>query len=53
MPKVVSVRVRHILVSTSEMADELMLQLRGGADFEQLASSISMCEHSREEGGQA
>jgi len=33
------------------MADDLMTQLRGGADFEELASSISMCEFTREEGG--
>ena len=46
-----SVNVRHLLVSTKEMADDLMTQLRGGADFEELASSISMCEFTREEGG--
>ena len=50
--KVQSVRVRHILVSTSELALQLQDQLRDlKTDFELLAEQISNCESSRKEGG--
>jgi hypothetical protein len=51
--QVVSVRIRHILVSTKEMADELFSQLKAGTDFEELARAISGCESTRESGGEA
>jgi len=50
--KVQSVLVRHILVSTSDLALQLQDQIRDSkTDFETLASQISNCEASREEGG--
>jgi hypothetical protein len=50
--KVQSVRVRHILVSTSDLALQLQDQLRDlKTDFEELALQISNCESSRKEGG--
>jgi hypothetical protein len=50
--KVNSVRVRHILVSTSDLALQLMDQLRTfKTDFADLAAQISNCESSRNEGG--
>jgi hypothetical protein len=50
--KVQSVRVRHILVSSSDLALQLKDQLRDlKTDFEELALQISNCESSRKEGG--
>jgi hypothetical protein len=50
--KVQSVRVRHILVSSSDLALQLQDQLRDlKTDFEELALQISNCESSRKEGG--
>jgi hypothetical protein len=50
--KVSSVRVRHILVSSLDLATDLHDQLRNSrTDFETLAAQISNCETSREEGG--
>jgi parvulin-like peptidyl-prolyl isomerase len=50
--QVMSVRVRHILVSTKEMAEDLFTQLKANADFEELARAISGCEFTRESGGE-
>jgi hypothetical protein len=52
LSQVMSVRVRHILVSTKEMADDLLTQLKANADFEELARAISGCEFTRESGGE-
>lgn len=50
--KVQSVLVRHILVSSSDLALQLQDQLRNTRiDFEDLAEQISNCESSRTEGG--
>lgn len=52
--KVQSVRVRHILVSSSDLALQLQDQLRDAktrTDFADLAAQISNCESSRKDGG--
>ncbi|CAM9089689.1 unnamed protein product [Chrysoparadoxa australica] len=43
--------LRHILVQTPEMATTVMEQIRAGADFEELASSLSDCAGTRSKGG--
>ena len=50
--KVQSVRLRHILVATSDLALQLQDQLRNTrTDFEELAAQISNCEASRKDNG--
>lgn len=44
--------VRHILVQTEEMAKMCLGQIREGADFGELASSISDCQATRAKGGE-
>lgn len=44
--------VRHILVQTEEMAKLCLSQLKSGADFAELASSISDCHATRAKGGE-
>lgn len=44
--------VRHILVQTEDMAKMCLEQIKEGADFGELASSISDCKATREKGGE-
>ncbi|CAM9437873.1 unnamed protein product [Scytosiphon promiscuus] len=44
--------VRHILVQTEEMAKMCLGQIKEGADFGELASSISDCQVTRAKGGE-
>ena len=44
--------VRHILVQTEEMAKVCLSQIKAGADFAELASSISDCRETRVKGGE-
>lgn len=41
----------HLLVDTQAMADVLMQEIKGGADFAMLARSSSACEETRNKGG--
>ncbi|HEY8450174.1 MAG TPA: peptidylprolyl isomerase, partial [Bacillota bacterium] len=45
------VRARHILVEDSALARELLVQLRNGASFEELAKEHSIDQASAEQGG--
>ena len=45
-----TIRAAHILVETQEKANELLVAIRDGADFSQLASENSSCP-SKEQGG--
>ncbi|CAM9617331.1 unnamed protein product, partial [Ectocarpus sp. 8 AP-2014] len=44
--------VRHILVQTEGLAKTCLEQIREGADFGELASSISDCQATRAKGGE-
>lgn len=44
------VEARHILVEDEKLAEELLVQLKGGADFADLAKEHSICP-SKEDGG--
>ncbi|CAN0361973.1 unnamed protein product [Pylaiella littoralis] len=44
--------VRHILVQTEDMAKMCLGQIKQGADFAELASSISDCKATRDKGGE-
>ena len=48
---VASMWLSHILVSSDEMAQLLLRQLRDGADFGALAAAASACEATRSKGG--
>jgi parvulin-like peptidyl-prolyl isomerase len=45
------VHARHILVATEEQANDVLAQLRGGADFTQLAQQVSTDPGSKDKGG--
>lgn len=47
----VQVHARHILVSTKEQADEVLVRLDNGEDFVELARQYSLDVTTREEGG--
>ncbi|KAL1512212.1 hypothetical protein AB1Y20_005475 [Prymnesium parvum] len=47
-----AVRVRHLLVQTSGMAELLREQLNAGADWTEVAAAVSECEHSKGKGGE-
>ena len=47
-----AVRVRHILVDSDELAQQLWQQLRDGAEFDELARAVSACASTREKGGE-
>jgi len=49
-PEPMSVRARHILVKDEGIADNILSEIQGGADFEALAKSQSSCP-SKEVGG--
>ena len=49
---VTAVRVRHILVQSEEMQNNLHDMLRSGADFMELATASSACAATREKGGE-
>ncbi len=42
--------IRHILVQTEDMAKMCLNQIKEGADFSELASSISDCQATRAKG---
>ncbi|MFH1723595.1 MAG: peptidyl-prolyl cis-trans isomerase [Elusimicrobiota bacterium] len=46
-----AVRLRHILVQTEREADDLLIALKAGADFEKLASAKSLNADTRDKGG--
>lgn len=45
------VKARHILVETKELAEQLLSQLKDGADFGTLAKEHSTCTGSKDSGG--
>tara|TARA_B100000029_G_scaffold474146_1_gene516171 strand:+ start:244 stop:1329 length:1086 start_codon:yes stop_codon:yes gene_type:complete len=51
-PKVPEVRTRHILVQEEEQAKKLLKELKGGADFAEIAKANSIDTGTSEKGGQ-
>jgi len=47
-----AVRLKHILFASAELATDTLSLLRSGANFEELASTISHCSETRDEGGE-
>jgi len=50
--RIIAVRLRHILVQSQPMAKICLDQSKDGADFGDLAKSISACSSTRENGGE-
>mmetsp|Transcript_28577 Transcript_28577/g.42238 ORF Transcript_28577/g.42238 Transcript_28577/m.42238 type:complete len:713 (-) Transcript_28577:202-2340(-) len=50
-PPLLAIRLLHILFATETMASQSMYDLRLSSDFSDLASQVSMCTLTRDEGG--
>lgn len=50
-PPLLAIRLLHILFATETMASHSLYDLRLSSDFSTLASQVSMCAFTREEGG--